>query len=245
LIINNSQVRNSGYLTRKLSLLVLNQKLDPNTKDCGSKNHTYVYIENQSILNRFNKRTHVVDGEYHTVNASDKTLIGKKLKLRSPMTCISKGDYICETCYGELSKINTFHISLTGILYFTQQIMQMLLSSKHLLQVNAVKVDIPKSLDPWFYLEKDVLIAKSSFTVVLDTVMENEENEQLYIDEMTIIDSSQNEHHLKLDNIELLLDIIGAKHDIKISGNIFDVEEFGNNNEECPKGKNYHNKCIK
>ena len=70
-----------------------------------------------------------------------------------------------------------------------------------------------------------MLIAKSSFTVVLDTVMENEENEQLYIDEMTIIDSSQNEHYLKLDNIELLLDIIGGKHDIKISGNIFDVEE--------------------
>ena len=61
----------------------------------------------------------------------DSDLIGKKIGLRSPVTCCGK--HVCATCYGrELSAVNKdINTGLTGTLKLTEPLTQRLLSAKH------------------------------------------------------------------------------------------------------------------
>ena len=61
-IINFSQVKVSGYLTRKLSLLCMNTILDTECEDCGSTNYVHVLIDYKKTLGRLNGRSVIYKG---------------------------------------------------------------------------------------------------------------------------------------------------------------------------------------
>lgn len=120
---------------------------------------------------------------------------------------MEEGDYICKTCYGNLYKKNKLHASLVGGLHLTNQFIQSLLSTKHLLQVNASKVTIPKILSKYFEPYKDILISKEDLTIRIDSILEDEETNRNYIESFTVI-VEDDEIEITLDDMELLVDPI-------------------------------------
>ena len=102
-----------GELARDIAYACNNVKISE--KDCGTK----IYLEWDITKNNFSKilgRYYLNDNnELELINEKNTTsLIGKRIKLRSPIYCKSKKG-ICETCYGELFKVNgTKHIGMVG-----------------------------------------------------------------------------------------------------------------------------------
>jgi hypothetical protein len=205
-------------------LLVLNQSIDKDILDCKTKEHLTVFIENKHTLERFKHRIYVDKGEYKLITPTSNELIGKRLKIRSPITCKSNGNKICPTCFGGILEVNEFHPILAGVLYLTYQMTQALLSSKHLLQVNVTKVNLPQKLMNYFYIDKDILFIKNKCTLKIDTLLINEENDDYsyyYVDEFNLVDENGIETHIKLENVELMVEPIEDKIDLK---NLNDIE---------------------
>lgn len=137
-VINFTQVKDSGYMTRKLSLLCMNTLLNPENEDCGSTNYMHLTIDCKKTLNRLNGRFAIINGEEVLIKKSNKDLIGKEIDLRSPVTCCSHDGKVCKKCYGELSKINSnIHVGVLGTQILTEQQTQKMLSAKHLLKTNS------------------------------------------------------------------------------------------------------------
>ena len=121
-IINFSQVKVSGYLTRKLSLLCMNTILDTECEDCGSTNYVHVLIDNKKTLGRLNGRSVIYKGKEFIIDKRNQKWIGKEVDLRSPITCCNPNGKICKKCYGHLSKINTsIHCGILGTQFLSEQ----------------------------------------------------------------------------------------------------------------------------
>jgi len=148
LIVNNRMVRRSGYLTRKLSLALIDRFHDHDKVDCGTE-----HLVNYNVDNK-NRLAQIVGRHYHTLNEdgtkksdlktikhNDTSLIGKTIGLRSPVTCA--GEHVCRTCYGsDLSEINkNINTGVAAVLFLTNPLTQKLLSAKHLLTTNTNKVE--------------------------------------------------------------------------------------------------------
>lgn len=151
LLTNKNMVKKSGYLTRKLSLLCMDRFHDNDLVDCGTKHFVIYSIDNEKkfkmILNRqyydLNQDSLTKESEtLRTINSDDKDfLIGKKIGLRSPVTCC--GEHVCATCYGRyLSEINkNIGTGLAAVFRLTEPLTQKLLSAKHLLSTKTDKID--------------------------------------------------------------------------------------------------------
>jgi hypothetical protein len=209
LITNAVQVRRAGYISRKLILLVLNQFLSKEHDDCGSTDYLIIDITSQDDLNRFQGRYYLNedDNTLEIINKYDKSLIGKTLKIRTPITCISEDGHICPTCYGNLHKINNTHIGISSILNLTEQFIQRLLSTKHLLQINPEKIDLPAELENYFILDKTTLIAKKSFKLKINSVQVFDDNE-IVTNSFTIIEDDGSSIVINVPNKDLYLDKI-------------------------------------
>lgn len=162
LCINKKNTKSSGYLTRKLSLLTIDNYIDETVDDCGSKHYIEITIDCEKTLNRLNNRNYVVKTKsgktkLKTINSqTDKHLIGKTLKFRSPITCALENGKICKACYGELWKYNfEKNVGLVGTLILTNQNTQLQLSAKHNLQANVNEIDWGEDFLRYFSVDKE------------------------------------------------------------------------------------------
>ena len=164
-IINFSQVKVSGYMTRKLSLLCMNTVLDPELDDCGSTNYLNVTVDSKKTLNRLNGRYGILDGKEILIDKHNTDLIGKEIGLRSPVTCCSHNGKVCRKCYGELSKINnSIHIGVLGCQFLTEQQTQKMLSAKHLLKTNSESINWPEEFLEFFNVSSNNIGMNPSFS---------------------------------------------------------------------------------
>jgi DNA-directed RNA polymerase subunit beta' len=90
----SSETAVPGYLARKLST-VLEPLVLSKVKDCGSKRYLEIEIQDEDMLEAIDGRV-MYNGKIINTD-KDKDLIGKKVKLRSPLYCKAQ-DGICETC---------------------------------------------------------------------------------------------------------------------------------------------------
>ena len=91
----------AGYLTRKLIFTCINQELDTNVNDCGTKDTVELFVSNEHKARMLLFRNYVERGKIKNINKDNyQNIIGKKIKLRSPIFC--KSPNICKTCYGNL-----------------------------------------------------------------------------------------------------------------------------------------------
>jgi hypothetical protein len=137
LITSHKKVKDSGYLTRKLSMLLMDTLLSPDIDDCETDEYIEKEIVSKETADRYNLRYFLnEDGDLEQFNSEyHKDLIGKKLKFRSPIKCKCKDGKICHTCYGDLYRVNkNIHIGIEAVLELTEQLTQKLLSAKHLQQ---------------------------------------------------------------------------------------------------------------
>jgi len=197
LITNSKMVRKSGYLTRKLSLAMVDRYHDNDLVDCGTEHFVIYNIENQKKLSSINGRHYYElndngekSSELKTIKPTDTSLIGKRIGLRSPVTCAGK--HVCRTCYGsELSEVNRdLNTGLISVLLLTNPLTQRLLSAKHLLTTNTDKVEWgPKFLEYFSVNMNSIYLTDPDQTIILNKkfiIDDDEEEEQVYIQQFDI-----------------------------------------------------------
>ncbi len=102
----SSETAKPGYLGRKLETLTEGVKLSQ-SKDCNSREYLEIEVKSQEMLDALENRNYLTSNNtlnsnsLKKVDSSDKSLIGKKIKLRSPLFCKAT-DGICNTCYDEV-----------------------------------------------------------------------------------------------------------------------------------------------
>jgi hypothetical protein len=162
---NYKQVKTSGYLSRKLVLLVANHVIDPNLEDCGTGHGVRAVVQNEDHAKRLVGRyisTLAKDWWHLSDEAEMLSLIGQEISLRSPITCAGEHG-ICHKCYGELARANSaIHAGIYGVLVISEQITQRLLSSKHLLKAKPMPIAWPDEMRDHFSVERAAILAESS-----------------------------------------------------------------------------------
>lgn len=141
---------------------------DHSIEDCGTKHLVLYNIDTKQKLSQIDGRHyHDVDdsgkpiSELKTIYKEDLDMIGKRIGLRSPITCA--GHHVCRTCYGaELSEINkNVNTGLVAVLLLTNPLTQKLLSAKHLLTTNSAKVNWPDKFLDYFSVNMNSIYLKN------------------------------------------------------------------------------------
>jgi len=191
------QTKNSGYLTRKLQILLSDEYLS-DVEDCGTKHLMPFTIENKKHLLHLNNFYYSMkeNGKKLTkINSKkDTDLIGKTVYLRTPITCACKNG-ICKKCYGDLWKINKdMNVGIIASLIITNMITQTNLSVKHFLQA-VILITLCPELLKYFTIEidklhlKDEYIDKVSLAFSRDiSCNENSESPEYETSVITVID---------------------------------------------------------
>lgn len=164
LITSKTQVKQSGYLNRKISVLTEDIRINEDVEDCGTKHYLSVLIKDKKHLMLFENRFRVSGGVVKIITANDLHLIGKTIHVRSPITCILKDhNHVCKTCYGNLWKINVgLNIGTIANLILTEPMTQKLLSTKHLLKVKIENFDWDKKFFEIFTFDGNYIIPVES-----------------------------------------------------------------------------------
>lgn len=188
LITSHIQVKNSGYFTRKL-LVLLNDEFVSDVKDCGTKHLLPMVIKNENELKHLNYRYFSMypsgkNMERFNIGKKDYSyLIGKTVYLRDPITCACK-DGICEKCYGDLWKVNyKMNVGIIACLILTNDFTQTMLGTKHLLQAKVKKREYSESFNKYFEFDLDKIILKDEYsevTIELELIDSNEEKDKEY-----------------------------------------------------------------
>jgi len=203
LITNAKQVRKSGYLTRKLSLALIDRYHDHLLEDCGTTHFIIYKVDSDAKLFQIEGRHYYdidADGniisELKTVSHSgNKELIGKNIGLRSPSTC--GGKHVCRTCYGsELSEINKdLNTGLVAVLLLTNPLTQKLLSAKHLLTTNAEVID-------WDYSGKKAFF--DYFSINMNSIFIKDPDTSVVIYKVPVEDRDEDEIGDYTEKIDIL-----------------------------------------
>lgn len=169
-IIKYHNVSSSGAFARILGLNNMDSKLysDPNY-DCHSHHFLEIEVRDDRFLKHLNLmwcRLNPNGVEFCINYKKDKHLIGKKIYLRTPATCVSaaKGHGVCYKCYGKLA-YSVYNLSLriginigriaTEII--TSKLTQMQLSTKHLLEAKIDKITWCPEFHNFFDVEANVI----------------------------------------------------------------------------------------
>lgn len=135
----------SGYLTRQLIYSTVDMVLDESNEDCGTKDYlefdVFVTDEKTGQIDqtKSNKLSKTLlwryfindDGETELITLKNrKDIIGKRIKLRSPIYCKSKK--ICKKCYGSLYKhLHSDQIGIIAVQAIGEISVQLVLRSFH------------------------------------------------------------------------------------------------------------------
>lgn len=224
LITNYKQVKDSGYLTRKLTLLCMDNIIQ-DTKDCGTKHTVDVEIPDKKTLLKLQYRKYVDEkGNIMTINPKrDEHLIGTTIKLRSPIKCACENG-ICKTCYGDLWKYNfERNAGIIGVLLLTDPLTQMLLSAKHLLQAIASKIEWGDNFNKYFTVNKDqvLLNTEDNIKIIVEEFIEDEDK----------YDSDYKFNNFKIDNGSEVISV-SVPVNLIVNSDIIEVENTYDAKEE-------------
>lgn len=143
----DSQIQDTEYFGRRLQLLTMVvEKI--HYEDCGSTNYIDWMVQGPSFDENGDqvfpgdiqfmvgkKYIHPDTNQLETIKGDEKELIGRYIRLRSPMTCRTPNQHhVCHVCFGDLA-LNIPEKTNIGFLCaatMTQQATQNLLSNKHL-----------------------------------------------------------------------------------------------------------------
>ena len=191
LILSFSNVKESGYLTRKLSLLQIDNRTDPSFERCDTKHFLKVSVFNKNVFENIIGRIMVnPDGTETLITKKHSDIIGTEIMIRSPITC--NGKFVCKSCYGpHITKLNQrLHTGILSVLILTNQLTQRLLSAKHLLSTKTKKINWSENFKEIFQLDRNIIKRKKedyfiSFKLIKTDATENGE-ELIKVNKFTI-----------------------------------------------------------
>ena len=198
LITSHKRVKDSGYLNRKLSLLLIDTFLS-DIDDCETDEYVEIEMSSMDIAKRYNLR-YFLNEEEECLERFDeiehKDLINEenpiKIKFRSPIKCKCSDGKVCKTCYGDLYKVNKdIHIGIQAVLDLMEQMTQRLLSAKHLQQVSLDKIEWEKLFTDLFVIDKDLIYPdtekeKYGYTIIFENDFESNEDNNVTINQFII-----------------------------------------------------------
>jgi len=209
---NNKTVKDSGYLSRKLVLLVAGHKLDPELADCGTSHGLRFVVQSENHAERLAGRwvSHVAAPEWHMATREQlRELVGHEIALRSPVTCAGE-DGCCAACYGELAKSNaTIHAGIYGVLVISEQLTQRLLSTKHLLKARPTQITWPEEFLEHFSVERASVIAEDSvgrISIRVEDMDEDEDEERRLASSFTYTVTGKRSSHTVNVPVPIYLD---------------------------------------
>lgn len=153
-IMNKAHMGEAGYLSRNLILASRTMTLSKTMFDCGTKHLLPLVVTDSTFLHRLENRwfTEHLGGSLELIHyETHKHLIGKKIWLRSLVTCAG-GDEVCHVCYGRDSHLvmNMPGMAIFNTEVYSEPVSQNILSTKHLLFTAATKIGFSKSFDKYF-----------------------------------------------------------------------------------------------
>jgi len=133
LLIKHKNVRDSGYLSRKVNLLCLSTVIDPNVQDCGTKYYLTINVTNANVLQILSGKYMISDkNKLIKIDKTNTDLIGKTIKIRSHIYCALPEGRVCKTCYGSHHKtLTSTRIGGLPSLKIMNPLSQMGMSAKH------------------------------------------------------------------------------------------------------------------
>lgn len=188
-VLAKMNVGTSGHFARLLGNNNMDTTMHPDPNYvCDSQAFEELNITSQKMLNMVANRYYRLHphGEEKLLTKEDKHLIGKKIYLRSPMTCnsYSRGDGICYRCYGNLAYTNSdINVGKIAAELLSSILTQMLLSAKHLLESNIQKLQWCDDFFNFFEVEGNTikvnsdLILNKKWHVIIDPSEIELENE--------------------------------------------------------------------
>ena len=181
---NEQQVKISGYLARKLVLLVAGHSIDPALPDCGTTHGLRLAVQNEWHAQRIaGRRISAGAGQPFRLHSAGElsALVGTEVAMRSPVTCGGRAG-VCHACYGELARRNArIHAGIYGTLVVSHQITQRLLATKHLLKAHPIQITWPEEFHRHFTVERATIIADSGVDRVyirLEHLGDNEDEDE-------------------------------------------------------------------
>ena len=186
-IMSKSMMGISGHFATTVVLMASSVKFS-HEDDCGSLYPVPVYIKNINTLYKFVGRFYkesLMENEYKVIRKGDQHLIGKKIYMRSPMTCACKTG-ICKTCYGLLYEINKDLDSpgAFSAIKLTMPVSQDILSSKHLLSTTSIKIEFNQEFNKFFKIS-------SNYVVVNEDIEDKVKDYTLIINDEDLIPISE------------------------------------------------------
>ena len=158
-IMNDDLMGPAGYFNRNLMILTYGT-ISKTVYDCGSRNKLKVVLDEVEFdLRQGRYFTYEKDDEVlHVLKKEDRHLIGRTLWFRSACTCNLNED-VCHVCYGN----NALAIAnLPGGFIYTTEVMtsrisKNVLSAKHILKANAVKIEFSPNFEKYFEFESSMV----------------------------------------------------------------------------------------
>lgn len=201
-IIAKMNVGTSGHFARLLRLNTRDMIMHPDPHyHCDTTNFEEIVIRDENILRFYENSYYRLDphGMEYKVSLKDTHLIGKKIYLRTPMTCASaaRGQGVCYRCYGDLAYTNCdINIGILASELLSSALTQRLLSAKHLLESLVQRLEWSKGFSDWFDVEFNVITLSESidyhgFKLLIDPekiVPESEDDDYDYNEYITFFE---------------------------------------------------------
>ena len=182
LVMNKTVMGRAGYFGKIITLLVRDIGMSKTMSDCHSKHLVTYEIKSAKHLKKLNGKYYYskdID-DFKMINyRTDSNLIGKKVKVRSAVTCACK-DGICPRCIGYTAIINNDIADGYGAFEseeITKVVNQSILSAKHLLTTISELIEFSPEFSKFF-----TLIGGEIFPIVNNPIVENIDDYGIYID---------------------------------------------------------------
>ena len=170
LITNFYAVKKSGYLARKFVLLQAGNYIREDVEDCGTPFGLCFEVVSEEHAQMLIGRYVLLENSHHLVLVtSDNThdFVNHKVTMRSPARCGCR-EGICKTCYGQMARTNTkIHAGIYGSTRLSEQLLQRLLSSKHLLKTLSDIIAWPENFLEFFFVDRAVVTPNFNLASVL------------------------------------------------------------------------------
>lgn len=160
-LLNTDHMGEAGYFNRNLMILTYGT-VSPVVYDCKSRNKLPVKMDDINLAMYVGRHYSLhadPDDKLFTLRGDEKEFIGKTLYFRSPVMCNLNED-VCQCCYGEVAMDVA---DLPGGFIYTTEVMTSriqhnILSAKHILKANAIKIEFSSNFDKYFELDSSMVI---------------------------------------------------------------------------------------
>lgn len=233
-----------GSFSKRLTYSSLTSNLREDVEMCDSIRTVDYEIKDDNFLKLLQGRYYYTErGDMKLLNyETDKDLIGKVVRFRSPITCNSKNG-VCKYCYGHMfsSNMSLNSPGAFAALKLTEPIGQSILSSKHNQDSHSNRIEFSEGYDDIFETSNSMITMKeesdldANLYLKLNRVFvdEMDDSETYYVEDFDVIDEQgnllyhieeMNGAHLYLN--EELMKAYKQKMKNKHNEPVFSLEEF-------------------